>query len=350
MEALLKKWDGEETIIRYDQTADAWILIAIHSTRLGPAAGGTRMKPYPGLKEALTDVHRLSKGMTYKFAAAGIDNGGGKAVIAVPPELTPEARTDLLRRYGALIHQLGGLFSTGADLGTTAEDMDIIRETSKSHIFGCTIEAGGCGDPATFTALGVFTAMQATAERLFGTESLEEKRVVLQGVGSVGGELVTLLLKSGAMIQFSDVNEATIRHFRDQLGLQFVDPDNIYDIPCDIFAPCAMGAVLNEETIPRLQCPAVVGAANNQLAVPEDADRLKKRNILYAPDYVSNSGGAIGLIGMETKGWSRDKAVDQVINTIKANMARIFELAEKEGITTDVAAQKLAEQRLRAGK
>jgi leucine dehydrogenase len=350
MEALLKQWDGEETIIRFDPTADAWILIAIHSTRLGPAAGGTRMKPYPELKEALTDVHRLSKGMTYKFAAAGIDNGGGKAVIAVPPELSPEARTDLLRRYGALIYQLGGLFSTGADLGTSAEDMDIIRETSKSHIFGCTIEAGGCGDPAPFTALGVFTAMQATAERLFGTDSLEKKRVLLQGVGSVGGELVTLLRKSGAMIQFSDVNEETIQQFRDQLGLQFVDPDKIYDIPCDILAPCAVGAVLNENTIPHLQCPAVVGAANNQLAVPEDADRLKKRNILYAPDYVSNSGGAISLIGMETKGWSRDKAMDQVVNTVKANMARIFELAERGGITTDAAAQELAEQRLKAEK
>ena len=346
MEALLRQWDGEETIIRYDQITGAWILIAIHSTRLGPAAGGTRMKPYPDLKEALTDVHRLSKGMTYKFAAAGINNGGGKAVIAVPGELTPETRNDLLRRYGALINQLGGLFSTGADLGTSAEDMDIIRETSKSHIFGCTIEAGGCGDPAPFTALGVFTAMQATAKRLFGTESLEEKRVVLQGVGSVGGELVTLLLKSGATIQFTDVNEATIRHSRDQLGLQFVDPDNIYDLPCDIFSPCAVGAVLNENTIPRLHCPAVVGAANNQLAAPEDADRLKKRNILYAPDYVSNSGGAIGLIGMETKGWPRDKALNEVVNTVTANMTRIFELAEIEGITTDAAAHKLAEQRL----
>jgi leucine dehydrogenase len=174
--------------------------------------------------------------------------------------------------------------------------------------------------------------------------------VVLQGVGSVGGELVTLLLKSGAMIQFSDVNGATIQHFRDQLGLQFVDPDKIYDIPCDIFSPCAVGAVLNEETIPRLQCPAVVGAANNQLAAPEDADRLKARNVLYAPDYVSNSGGAIGLIGMETKGWSRDKATDQVVKTVKGNMARIFELAETEGITTDAAAQTLAEQRLKGGE
>jgi len=346
MESLIKEWDGESVIIRYDRPASAWIFIAVHSTRLGPAIGGTRMKHYPDLKAALKDGQRLAAGMTYKWATAGIDGGGGKAVIAVPPDLDPKARTDLLRRYGAYVQQLRGLFLTGPDLGTSSEDMDIIAEGANPYVFGRTQAAGGGGNPAPFTATGVFMAMQETAGELFDDGSLEGKQVLIQGVGSVGRELVGLLRGAGVDILFSDVNETDIRYFRDELGLKFIPPDDVYGTSCDIFAPCAVGGVVNEETIPRFRCRAVVGAANNQLGVPEDAARLTDRGILYAPDYVANSGGAIALIGIETKGWSRDKAMDQVVQSVKSNLSQIFKMAGAKGTTTDSAARQLAEKRL----
>ena len=345
METLLK-WNGEEVIIHFDQPAQAWIVIAIHSTKLGPAIGGTRMKPYPDLSAAIIDAQRLAEGMTFKWAAAGIEGGGGKAVIAVPPDLTPEARTSLLRRYGALVQKHRGLFITGPDLGTSSEDMDIVAEKALGYVLGRTETAGGGGSPATFTARGVFTAMQITAKHLFEDGLLAGKKVVMQGVGHVGEELIPLLRQDGAEIAFTDVNEAAVAHFRDELGLQFISPDKIYDTPCDIFAPCAVGGVLNQETIPRLRCRAVVGAANNQLAEAEDALRLQERDILYAPDFVINAGGAIGLIAIETRNYSPDAAMQHVIDLIGDNMSQIFALTAAKGITTDEAARRLAERRL----
>ncbi len=345
METLLK-WNGEEVIIHFDQPAQAWIVIAIHSTKLGPAIGGTRMKPYPDLSAAIIDAQRLAEGMTFKWAAAGIEGGGGKAVIAVPPDLTPEARTSLLRRYGALVQKHRGLFITGPDLGTSSEDMDIVAEKALGYVLGRTETAGGGGSPATFTARGVFTAMQITAKHLFEDGLLAGKKVVMQGVGHVGEELIPLLRQDGAEIAFTDVNEAAVAHFRDELGLQFISPDKIYDTPCDIFAPCAVGGVLNQETIPRLRCRAVVGAANNQLAEAEDALRLQERDILYAPDFVINAGGAIGLIAIETRNYSPDAAMQHVIDLIGDNMSQIFALTAAKGITTDEAARRLAEKRL----
>jgi leucine dehydrogenase len=346
METLLKDWDGESVIIGFDRPAGAWIIIAIHSTRLGPAIGGTRMKSYPDLQAALRDAQRLASGMTYKWAAAGIDSGGGKAVIAVPPGLDPKARGNLLRRYGAFVHKHRGLFLTGPDLGTSSEDMDIIAEKAPEHVFGRTPAAGGGGNPATFTARGVFTAMQVTAQHLFDDASLAGKRVVVQGVGSVGRQLIDLLRGAGAEILFTDVNEPAIQYFRDELNLQFVPSDDVYDTACDIFAPCAIGGILNQETIPRLRCPAVVGAANNQLGMPEDAARLQERGILYAPDFVANSGGAIALIGIETKGWSHAEAMERMAQLVEWNMSQIFELTATAGITPDEAARRLAEKRL----
>ena len=345
METLLK-WNGEEVIIHFDQPAQAWIVIAIHSTKLGPAIGGTRMKPYPDLSAAIIDAQRLAEGMTFKWASAGIEGGGGKAVIAVPSDLTPEARTSLLRRYGALVQKHRGLFITGPDLGTSSEDMDIVAEKALGYVLGRTETAGGGGSPATFTARGVFTAMQITAKHLFEDGLLAGKKVVMQGVGHVGEELIPLLRQDGAEIAFTDVNEAAVAHFRDELGLQFISPDKIYDTPCDIFAPCAVGGVLNQETIPRLRCRAVVGAANNQLAEAEDALRLQERDILYAPDFVINAGGAIGLIAIETRNYPPDAAMQHVIDLIGDNMSQIFALTAAKGITTDEAARRLAEKRL----
>jgi leucine dehydrogenase len=346
MDSMLKKWDGKSVIIRFDHPTNTWILIAIHSTHLGPAIGGTRMKPYPDIRSALMDALRLAGGMTYKWAAAGFEAGGGKAVISVPADLDPQARVELLRRYGSFVHELRGLFLTGPDLGTSSEDMDIIAETGDPYIFARTPGAGGAGNPGPFTALGVFTSIQVTAERLFGDSDLAGKRVLVQGVGSVGLELIELLRQAGSEVRFVDVNEMTIGHCQDRFGLQCVPADEVYDFPCDIFVPCAVGGVLSEKTIPLLRCRAVAGAANNQLANPEDASRLRERQILYAPDFIANSGGAIAIIGIETRDWSREEAKEKVIQSIRSNLSQVFEMAATEGISTDAAARRLADIRL----
>ncbi len=342
----LREWDGETVILRYDQPTQAWIFIAIHSTRLGPAAGGTRMKSYPDVPAALQDALRLAAGMTYKFATPGLPFGGGKAVIAIPPDFDPESRSALLRRYGALIHQLGGLFSTGPDVGTSSADMDIIAETGAPYVFSRTPAAGGAGSSGPFTALGVFTGIQVVCEHLFGEASLKGRRVLLQGAGSVGGGLIAHLREADADVVFSDVDEGTIHHFRDELGLQFVPVEEVYTTACDIFAPCALGGVLNANTIPELKCRGVAGGANNQFAGPQDAESLRERGILYAPDYVINVGGAMAIIGIETLSWTRERAENEVVESVRRALNRIFEMAETEGITTDAAAYRIAQEHL----
>jgi leucine dehydrogenase len=345
MESLLSKWEGETVITHIDKPTGTWIFIAVHSTRLGPAIGGTRMKYYPERTAALQDALRLAEGMTYKWAAAGIDGGGGKAVIAVPENLDEGSRADLLRRYGEFVHQFGGLFLTGPDLGTSTADMDIIAETGAPYIFGRTVDAGGAGNPAPFTALGVFTAIQTAAGRVFDDDILKGRRILIQGAGSVGKELVALLRRDEAELLFTDVDEAVVHHFRDELGISFVPNDEIYETSCDIFSPCAVGAVLNDKTIPRLKCLAIAGAANNQLGTAEDAERLRERGILYAPDFIANSGGAIAIIGIETKGWSRDEAEQRVVQYVRESLSKVFEISSSEGCTTDKAAKRLAEMR-----
>jgi len=348
MESLLKAWDGETVITRYDRTTGSWIFIAIHSTRLGPAAGGTRMKSYPDVPAALKDALRLAAGMSYKFATPGMPFGGAKAVIAVPPDLDPQARPALLRRFGSLVHQLGGLFYTGPDVGTSSEDMDIIAETGAPYIFARTPAAGGAGSPGPFTALGVFTGIQAACEHLFGEASLKGRRVLVQGTGSVGGALIGHLRAAGAEVMFSEVDEGAIRRFHDEIGLKFVPPEAVYSTECDIFAPCALGGVLNANTIPQLKCRGVAGGANNQFAGPEDAERLRKRGILYAPDYVINVGGAMAIIGMETQGWTQERAEKEVVESVRRALRQIFDMAAKERMTTDAAACRVAEERLSA--
>jgi len=350
METLIREWDGETAIIHYDRPTGAWIFIAIHSTRLGPAVGGTRMKPYASVQAALQDAMRLAAGMTYKFATPGMPFGGGKAVIAIPADFEAQSRPSLLRRYGALIHQLGGLFSTGPDVGTSPADMDIIAETGAPYIFARTPAAGGAGDPGPFTARGVFAGIEETCEHLFGDISLVGRRMLVQGAGDVGAKLINYLCDAGATVAFSEVDEGAIRKVRDDLGLEFVPPEVVYTTECDIFAPCALGGVLNADTIPQLKCRAVVGGANNQFATQEDAERLRARGILYAPDYVVNVGGAMAITSMEMKGWSQERAEREVVESVRRALRQIFEVASKEGITTDAAARQLAENRLSAGK
>jgi leucine dehydrogenase len=346
METLLREWDGETVIVRCDRFSGAWIFIAIHSTRLGPATGGTRMKSYPDQKAALGDALRLATGMTYKFAVPGIRRGGGKAVISIPEDLEPDSRPDLLRRYGRLVHQLGGLFYTGPDVGTSTADMDIIAETGAPYIFCRTPAAGGAGSSGPITALGVFAGIQIACEHVFGEASLKRRKVLVQGVGSVGGILIEHLRHAGAEVLFSDVDELHIQRYRDELGLQFIPVEEIYKTECDVFAPCALGGVLNENTIPQLKCRVVAGGANNQLAQPEDAERLRARGIVYAPDYVVNVGGAMAIPGIENLGWSPGEAEEKVVKSVRYALARIVEMAEAESITTDEAAHRIAEEHL----
>lgn len=350
METLIREWGGETVIVHYDRPTGAWIFIAIHSTRLGPAVGGTRMKPYASVQAALQDAMRLAAGMTYKFATPGMPFGGGKAVIVIPADFEAQSRPALLRRYGALIHQLGGLFSTGPDVGTSPADMDIIAETGAPYIFARTPAAGGAGDPGPFTARGVFAGIEETCEHLFGDMSLVGRRMLVQGAGDVGAKLINYLCDAGATVAYSEVDEGAIRKVRDDLGLEFVPPEEVYTTECDIFAPCALGGVLNADTIPQLKCRAVVGGANNQFATQEDAERLRARGILYAPDYVVNVGGAMAITSMEMKGWSQERAEREVVESVRRALRQIFEVASKEGITTDAAARQLAENRLSAGK
>jgi leucine dehydrogenase len=228
--------------------------------------------------------------------------------------------------------------------------MDIIAETGAPYIFARTPSAGGAGDSGPATALGVFTAIEICCEQLFGSRSLRDRRVLVQGAGSVGGPLMARLIRVGAEVLFSDLDPARVDRARDEFGLLFVHPDDVYDMPCDIFSPCALGGVLNEATIPRLQCRAIAGAANNQLARSEDAERLRHRQILYAPDFAVNIGGAMALMGMEAMGWSRQEAETRVVDVVTGSLRRIFDLAESDRITTIEAARRIAEVRLAEGK
>ncbi len=345
IEQTLSAWPGEAVIVRRDPPTGAWIIIAIHSTRLGPAAGGTRMRPYAGLAAALADALRLAESMTYKFAAANFMRGGGKAVISLPPDFDPGQRAGLLRRYGSLIAQLGGLFVTGPDVGTSPEDMDIIAETGAPYVFARTPAAGGSGSSGPPTALGVFSAIEATCAYLFGEAALAGRRVLVQGAGGVGAALIERLGAAGAEVAFSEVDPALVAYWRDERGLKFVPPAEVLGFECDLFSPCALGGVLNAENIARLRCRAVVGAANNQLAEPEDAERLSARGILYAPDFVVNAGGATAVLAVEALGWPAAKA-EAFVRGIGANLTRIYTRAARYAITTDLAARRLAEERL----
>ena len=345
---MMTGWDGESLISRRDTETGAWMFVALHSSRLGPSTGGTRMVPYSGLEAARRDAMRLSEGMTYKWAAAGFPRGGGKAVIAAPPGLDQAARRELLRRFGAFVRELDGRFWTGADAGTSAEDMDVIAETGAPYIFSRTPSHGGAGGSGPWTAMGLFASMAEVARRLFGEASLEGRTVLVQGAGSVGRNLIERLSAAKARVVFTDVEPET-RGLPETSGAEFVPPEEMFASPCDLFAPCALGAILNEVTIPRLQCRAVVGAANNQLARPDDAERLREAGILYAPDFVVNAGGAIAITGIEALGWTPERA-EREVRDIAQTLSKVLDLADAEGISTDAAARRFARLRLDAAK
>lgn len=324
LQSVLRGWSGLATVVRHDHLTDTWIFIALHDDTLGRPMGGTRMKVYPAPADGLRDAQRLAEGMTHKWAAAGVELGGGKAVLALPRVLKGPERDGLLRRYGRLVESLHGSFATGQDLGTTPKDMATIAgETRFVHGVG----GSGVADPGPYTARGVFAAMEAVARRLWGDSDLAGRRVLIQGVGDVGEPLARHLREAGAELVFSDVDEARAGALAAELGATMVPPPEVYGAPCDVFAPCAIGGVLSAETVPRLACRAVCGSANNQLERPEDADLLHGRGILYAPDYIANSGGAIAFSSMarkvpEAEFLRRVDGIGQVLDEVFAEAER----------------------------
>ena len=326
LETMIREWDGLATVVKFDPLSGSWIFIALHDDTLGPPMGGTRMHTYPTPAEGLRDAQRLAEGMTHKWAGAGIELGGGKAVLAVPRRLEGAEREGLLLRYGRLVDSLRGTFSTGQDLGTTTADMAVIaRETRYVH----GLVADGVVDPGPYTARGVLTAIRAVARHLFGSDDLAGKTVLVQGTGDVGSPLSRGLAAAGARVLLSDVDAERVGGLVEELGAETVPPDEVYGTACDVFAPCAIGGVLNRETIPRLACRAVCGSANNQLERTEDADLLHERGILYAPDYIANSGGAIAFGLMARKVPAEE--IDRRIAAIGDVLERDFADAAREG-------------------
>jgi leucine dehydrogenase len=299
-EDLLTGWDGEQVAVRYDADLATWMFIGVHSTSDGRSGGGTRMAVYARPEDALADALKLSAAMTRKMAVCDVAMGGGKAVLAVPALPTGEARVELLHRYGDFITSLGGLYATAPDMNTSERDMDTIAERCE-HVFCRSVEKGGSGSTAPATALGVFHGIQASVAYKLGRSDLSGIRVLVQGLGAVGALLATQLAEADADVLVSDVDGARVA----ASALPAVAPEDVIGTECDVYAPCAIGGTIDAETVERLRCSVVAGAANNQLADPALADRLHERGILYAPDYVINSGGVLHGTGLELLGWDQ---------------------------------------------
>ena len=339
--AEMKEMGHERVLICSNPEVGLQAIIAIHSTVLGPGLGGTRMWPYESFDAALTDALRLSRGMTYKAAAAGINLGGAKAVIVGDPK--KDKSEALFRAFGRFVDSLGGHYITAEDVGTTTSDMELIAQET-AWVTGVAPELGGGGDPSPVTALGVLQGIRAAAQTLWGSTDLEGRAVAIQGLGSVGGYLAGYLKDEGARLVGCDIDAGAIAKAR-ELGVEIVAPEAIYDVECDIFAPCALGAILNDDTLPRLKAKAVAGGANNQLA---DAARhgaeVARRGILYAPDFVINAGGLINVF-QEFIGYDQERALRRA-RGIYDNVLRVFEIARRDGIPTAVAADRMAEGRI----
>lgn len=332
----------EQVTFCYDEVSGLKAIIAIHDTTLGPALGGTRMWPYKSTEDALTDVLRLARGMTFKSAAAGLNLGGGKAVIIGDPK--KHRSETLFRAFGRFVEGLGGRYITAEDSGTDVRCMEWVRMET-NWVTGISRALGGSGDPSPVTAQGTFAGMQACAKERWGSDSLEGKHVTIQGVGAVGYHLGKLLKSAGARMTVCDLYEENLRRAVDELGAKVVDTNDIFDVEADIFAPCALGAVVNDDTLPRLKVEIVAGSANNQLHDERRHGRgLREKGMLYAPDYVINAGGLINVAN-ELEGYNQERALKQA-NGIYDIMTRVFEIAKREDIPTHKAADNLALRRI----
>jgi len=347
---LIEQAQFERVVIHQDFQTGLRAIVAIHNTSRGPALGGVRMWPYASLREALHDALRLAQAMTYKAAVSRLPLGGGKAVIIGNPR--KDKSLQLLKAFGRLVHSLGGRYLTAEDVGMTVKDMETIRRVTP-HVTGTATRSGGSGDPSIMTAIGVFHGIRATLEELGlkrgAISSLAGVRVAVQGVGKVGYRLAWLLHRQGVRLVVSDLDRTRARRAAQDFSAEVVSSEHIYGVPCDIFAPCALGGVLNARTIPRLRCRAIAGAANNQLATPDDALRLRRRNILYAPDFVVNAGGLINIaVGLGPGGYDVRNA-ERKTRAIAGTLRAVYRAARERRCTTAEAAERLAKARLRTG-
>lgn len=334
---VLEGWDGVGVVVRHDQPTGTWIFIALHDDTLGPATGGCRMKVYDRPEDGLADALRLSEGMTHKWAAMDFPFGGGKSVLAIPHALEGAERRGLLHRFGELMNSLGGRYGTGADLGTTVEDMQTIAEVSE-YVIGVHGRTEGPMDPSPFTALGVFEGIRSALRHRFGSGDFAGRSVLVEGVGAVGGPLAERLAGAGATLLVADIDAERAASVARALGGMSVRLADVPSTECDVYAPCAVGATLNAETIPELHCAIVAGAANNQLAAPEDATRLLERGILYAPDYVINGGGAMAFTSIYM-GADDLAEVERRVRSIGESLDTIFAEAAERGASPVVGAQ-----------
>lgn len=337
----MASFEHEQVSFCYDEISGLKAIVAIHSTALGPALGGCRMWMYDDEEAALVDALRLSKGMTYKNAVMGLNLGGGKAVIIGNPRR--DKSEELFRAFGRFVDSLGGRYITAEDVGTGCEDMDYVKMET-NYVAGLRQTSG---DPSPVTAFGVYRGIKACAKWRFGNESLRGRTIVVQGLGHVGLNLVRHLVDEGARVIGSDIFEDRVKSALDELKIETVDPEKVYDVECDVFAPCALGAVINDSTLERFRCSVIAGAANNQLAEPRHAELVEKRGILYAPDFVINGGGVINCsVEFEPGGYDRDKAYARA-SSIYDRLIEVFEIAREEKTTTHRAAELLAEERIR---
>lgn len=336
-------FDGHEQIVFCnDEDTGLKAIIGIHNTVLGPALGGTRMWSYKTEWDALNDVLRLSRGMTYKAAITGLNLGGGKAVII--GDAKTQKNDDLMRRFGEFVHSLSGRYITAEDMGMETRDMDVIREVTP-HVTGISESKGGSGNPSPVTAYGVYMGMKASAKNVYGSDNLEGKKVLVQGVGHVGETLVQLITDEGAQVILNDINEDRLKMLSDKYNANVVLGNDIYGLDIDIYAPCAMGATLNDQTIDQLKAKVIAGAANNQLADEIKHGRLlKEKGIAYAPDFLINAGGIINVYA-ELEGYGRDEIKRKTENIYNTTL-EIFDFAEKNDVTTHRAAFDIAQQRI----
>ena len=338
--ALLAEHEHEQVSVYYDRSTGYRGIIAIHSTVLGPALGGTRFWNYASDAEALIDCLRLARGMTYKAAVAGLNLGGGKSVIIGDNRAT--RREALFRAHGRHVESLKGRYITAEDVGTTTGDMEFIKAET-DHVTGL---IGRSGDPSPVTAYGVYRGMKACSTYRYGSDSLAGRSIALQGCGAVGYHLARLLFAEGARITCTDIDPPRVKRVVEECGATAVGAEEIYEVRADIFAPCALGAVINDATVDRLAVEIVAGAANNQLAEDRHGDRLEQRGITYAPDYVINGGGLIN-VNAELHGWAPERARSKA-GEIYDTLLRVFEIAREDGVPSYQAADRLAEQRVAA--
>lgn len=339
----LSTHDHEQVLFFQDKAVGLRAIIAIHNTVLGPALGGLRMWPYETEEAALRDALRLSRGMTYKNAAAGLNIGGGKAVIIGDP--SSDKSEALFRSFGRVVESLGGRYITAEDVGVNVDDIEYIYQET-AYVTGVHEVHGGSGDPSPFTAYGVIQGLKASLKRKFDDEELGRYSFAVQGLGHVGMKVVEHLREAGAKVFITDIREENMRRAVDELGAEAVSLDEIYDVDADVYTPAALGGTVNEHTLPRFKFKIICGVANNQLESDEIGDEVERRGILYAPDYAVNAGGVMNA-SLELEGYNKERAMRR-ISMIYGNIMRIFEIAERDGIPTYKAADRLAEERIAA--